>query len=93
MAENHFWRHDGPKPMARHAVTLGKREEMNEGRTPVPVLRRFEQMMRNVVGDEIPVCFIEDEGNISGLCESCECTQEVWSIDSTSLGMVSADPD
>ena len=71
--------------MTRDAVTLGKGEQMDDGRSPVPVLGRVEEMMRNAGHNKIPVCFVEDEGDISGLGEFCECTQKLWSIDSTSL--------
>jgi len=66
--------------MTRDAVTLGKREQMNESRPPVPVLRRVEQMMGRAGGNKIPVRFVEDEGGVPGLGELCECQQEVWSI-------------
>ena len=85
VVEKDFWRYDGTKSMARDAVTLGEREQMNDGGPPVPVLRRAEQMMGYIGRDEIPVCFIEDEGNISGLGEFCKRTQEFWRIDGTGL--------
>lgn len=85
MAEDHFRCHDGPKSMTGDAVALGKREQMNESRPPVPVLRRVEQTMRRAGGNEIPVCFVEDEGDVPGLGELCERTQEVWRIGGTGL--------
>ena len=78
VVEKDFGCYDGSKSMVRDAVTLGEREQMNDSRPPVPVLRRAEQMMGYIGRDEIPVCFVEDEGNISGLCEFCERTQEFW---------------
>ena len=65
---------------------------MNDNRPPVPVLRRAEQMMGYIGRDKIPVCFVEDEGDISGLGEFCERTQKFWGIDSTSLRIRSGSP-
>jgi len=92
VVEKDFGRHDGSKSMARDAVALGEREQMDDSGPPVPILRRVEQMMRYIGRDEIPVCFVEDEGNISGFGEFCERTQEFWGIDSTGLRVRSGSP-
>lgn len=42
-------------------------------------------MMGNAGQNEIPVCFVKDEGDASGLGKFCECTQELRSVDGTSL--------
>ena len=85
MVENHLGGHDSSEPMPGDAVALGKREQMDDGRPPIAILRRVEQMMGNTGQNEIPVCFIDDEGDASGLGEFCECTQELRSVDGASL--------
>lgn len=85
MAENRLGRHDSSKPMTGDAVTLGKREQMDDGRPPIATLGRVEQVMGNAGQDEIPVGFVKDESDVSGLGEFCECTQELRSIDGAGL--------
>jgi len=92
VVEKDLGRHDGSKSMAGDAVTLGEREQMNDRGPPVPLLRGAEQVMWNVGRDEIPVCFVDYEGNISGLGEFCERTQEFWRIDGTGLRTRSGSP-
>lgn len=92
MIEDHFGRHDCSKPVTGDAVTLGKREVMNESMSPVPVLRRLEQMVRNIGHNEIPVRFVKDELDVPGPGEFSEFTQEVWGINSAGLGVSSATP-
>ena len=42
MVEKHLGGHDGSEPMTGDAVTFGKREKMNDSRSPVPALGRAE---------------------------------------------------
>ena len=76
--------------MTRGAVTPEKRERMDDSGPTVQILPRVEQVVRNAGHSEIPVCFIEDEGDVSGLGGFYECTQELWRIDGTGLRARSA---
>lgn len=89
VAENRLGRHNGAKPMTGDAVALGKREEMDDSGPPIATLGRVEQVMGNTGENEIPVCFVKDEGDIPGLRELRECTQELRSIDGAGLRPVS----
>lgn len=92
VVEKDFGGHYGSKSMARDAVTLRERKQMNDSGPPVPVLGGAEQMMGNIGRDKIPVCFVEYEGDTPGLGEFCERTQEFWRIDGTGLRAQSERP-
>lgn len=47
-------------------------------------------MMRGAGHNEISICFVQDEGDVSGLGEFCELVQELWGVYSTSLQTLSA---
>jgi hypothetical protein len=59
---------------------------MGESVSPVPILGRLEEVIKSVSCDEIPVCLVKGECDVSGLGELSEFTEEVRSIDSTGLG-------